>query len=248
MTSLTIAIPTFRSPAVLANCIASLFMNTDVEAFDTKVVIVNNGVDPITTVGRGHSIEIHDQTRNLGWMGGVNFALDRCETDYFCMMNDDLLFIPGGRDFWNKLITVAEVDSVGLVGPSSNFISGYQNAWYHTPWRRIECGYLIGMLALTDTSLLQEWGGLDESLPGGDDLDLSLRIRAKGYQLVAVRDAYVHHIGSQTGRREQPDYWDSPEHQAKTYNAIMKKHGVKAYWDMINWSAREWKPSPPTAF
>lgn len=240
---LTIAIPTYRSPDVLLNCISSLFTNTDVLRYHPRVIIINNGDAPVTNIGRGgEHIEVHDQERNLGWMKSINFALDRTITsDYFCMMNDDLLFVPGANDFWSKLLGTLDDPNVGLVGPSSNFVSGYQNAWWHSGWPRVETGYIIGMLSVIDFSLFQEIGGLDEKLPGGDDLDLSLQVRKKGFKLVAVRDAYVHHIGSQTGKREQPDYWDSHRHQAETYNAIMKKHGVKEYMNMVNWNPTPWK-------
>lgn len=241
MRDLTIAIPTYRSPEVLANCIASLFTNTDIGHFDVKVVVVNNGDSPITNIGRGKTIDVYDAGRNLGWMRAVNHVLDRAESQYFCMMNDDLLFVPGSDQFWTKLTSVLAREEVGHVGPSSNYVSGFQNAWWHTPWQRVECGYIIGMLAVLDTSLLQELGGLDDKLPGGDDLDLSIRVRNRGYKGVAVRDAYVHHIGSQTGKREQADYWDSQRHQAETYNAIMKKHGIKAYWEMLNWNPVEFR-------
>ena len=241
MTNLTIAIPTYNSPDIVANCISSLFMNTDIAKFNARVVVVNNGSYPLVNLGRGGSIEVHDIGRNLGWMKAINYVLDRdkADSDFFVMMNDDLLFVPGSDTFWKRLVETARIVNVGMVGPSSNYVSGYQNAWWHTPWSRVNCGYIIGMLSMIDAYLFKELGGLDENLPGGDDLDLSLRVRKHGFQLAAVRHSYVHHIGSQTGKREQADYWDSQRHQAETYNAIIKKHGVKAYWEMLNWNPSE---------
>ena len=72
---------------------------------------------------------------------------------------------------------------------------------------------------------LREMGGLDEELPGGDDLDVSIRLSQNGYKLIAERGSYHHHIGQQTGKRVFEGYWDSEIHQEKTMNAIIRKHG-----------------------
>lgn len=228
MKNITMVIPTFNSPEVLRNMLTSLWTNTDWEG---RIIVTNNG-EPLPFKGiEGGPLEIVDAGSNLGWMGGVNRGLAMADTEFFCMANDDLLFIPRSFNFWIMLISEMERENAGGVGPCSNYVSGAQNAFWHTKSPVIEVPYLIGMLALHQTEELKKLGGLDESLPGGDDLDLSIRYRDAGKKLYCRRSAYVHHIGSQTGRREQPSYWDSAEHQAKTVNALIKKHGLKKWAD-----------------
>ena len=223
-------IPTFNSPEVLMNMLTSLHYNTDWEG---RVIVVNNG-EPLPQMNVGGSIEIFQPGKNLGWMGGVNHGLWHAETEFFCMSNDDLVF-PVNLQFWQHLRTNM-YDSFtythnGGVAPTSNYVSGCQNILFHTKSLMVEAPYLIGMLAMYRTKTLKDLKGLDESLPGGDDLDLSIRVKDLGQRLICVRSCYVHHIGSQTGRREAPQYWDSREHQVATTNALIKKHGMKKWAD-----------------
>lgn len=242
MKNITMVIPTFNSPQVLGHMLQSLYTNTDWEG---RVVVVNNG-EPITGIsieGLGDPpCKLIQAGANLGWMGGVNRGLWEADTEYFCMANDDLLFPPGAWEFWQSLMNGFMANAslpVGGVAPSSNYVSGCQNAFWHTKALTVEAPYLIGMLALYPTRLLQDLGGLDETLPGGDDLDLSIRVKDRGFALVCCRNAYVHHMGSQTGRREQPSYWDSREHQVATQNAIIAKHGMKKWYECWGGKPRE---------
>ena len=220
-------IPTFNSPDVLHHMLTSLKTNTD---WGGRIVLVNNGDKLPYTPDVDMLIEAGS---NLGWMGGVNAGLKEADTEFFCMANDDLLFVPGSNAFWYTLEHTLDiiVPTVGGVAPSSNYVSGCQNAFWHSKAQLVDAPYLIGMLAMYPTELLKELGGLDETLPGGDDLDLSIRVRDRGFHLVVAREAYVHHIGSQTGRREQPEYWDSQKHQTETMNALITKHGMQKWYD-----------------
>ena len=230
MKNITICIPTFNSPEVLNCMLTSLYTNTDWEG---RVIVVNNGTSPHPDlpIFKEKQILVVEAGRNTGWMGGVNLGLEMARTELFCMSNDDLLFPPGSWEFWTVLNNGFMLGRIGGVAPSSNYVSGCQNAFWHTKALTVQAPYLIGMLAMYPTKLLQDLGGLDESLPGGDDLDLSIRVKDAGYTLLCCRNAYVHHLGSQTGRREQPDYWDSREHQLKTQNALIAKHGLKKWAD-----------------
>lgn len=241
MKNITMVIPTFNSPEVLNHMLTSLYTNTDWEG---TTIVVNNGVSPHPPlpVFSQERVTVIEAGANLGWMGGVNLGLNLAATEYFCMANDDLLFPPGAWEFWQSLMNGFMAGAslpVGGVAPSSNYVSGCQNAFWHTKALTVEAPYLIGMLALYPTKLLQDLGGLDEALPGGDDLDLSIRVKDRGFALVCCRNAYVHHMGSQTGRREQPSYWDSREHQVATQNALIAKHGMKKWYECWGGKPRE---------
>lgn len=235
---LTIGVPTYNSPEAICAAIDSLFTHTDVQKFDVHVYIINNG-NTIPLVS-GNGVTVIEAGENLGWMRGVNEALRHTEDEgVFAMMNDDLLFVPGSPRFWTRMVDLALHPDVGLVGPSSNYISGYQNAFWVSPMQYVECPYIIGMLSMFDMRHMDKVGFLDESLPGGDDIDFSIRHSKWGHKLVCARESYVHHIGSLTGRREQPTHWDSHRHQSLTYNALIKKHGFKTYFDLLNRPPKE---------
>ena len=147
------------------------------------------------------------------------------------MMNDDVVFIPGQGRFWRVLTQHLLDSSVGAVGPCSNFIAGTQSLMHLDTPLVFNTSLLIGMCLLTKLDVFKEVGMLDASLPGGDDLDFSIRLLDAGYDLRVDRTAYLHHLGQQTGRRVHGEEWDSKWMQEVTNNALIEKHGVKKWYE-----------------
>lgn len=235
---LTIAIPTYKNWTQLVECLLSL---TRYVEFPYKIVVVNNG--PARDDSTGFEEALHKAVPypflkviqapgNLGWQKAINLAFEQeCDTEFFCMANDDLLFLPFNREFLRKLCAPFKYEEVGAVGPVSNFVMGSQNfrVYAHMVYQTT---LLIGFFMVVRSKLFSEIGGLDDGLPGGDDLDLSILIRKAGKRLVVDRTCYVHHWGSQTGHRVH-DYWNTHQHSELTNNVLIAKHGLKAWYETI---------------
>lgn len=242
--SLTIQIPTYQNPQQLYNTIATLLTYTE---FPYHIRVINNdgtkeGKEGIERILSGFSkdlVSVVHSGGNLGWMGAHNLVLDRCDTPLVCLLNDDVFFLPGLPLFWRKITQWFNDPSVGAVGPISNFVMGAQNLWASDVHTNSETTLLIGFCVVMRTELLKAIGGLDETLPGGDDLDYSIRIRNEGYRLLIDKTCFLYHIGQQTGHRVKPGYWDSALHQERTNNALIRKHGVEKWHDTL--SAKHWK-------
>lgn len=237
---LTVAIPTWNNFQQLVDTLQSLVCNTD---FDGRILVINNGTDRYEDVQAVVPRDIGwiDAGENLGWMGGINLALKHTETELFCMCNDDVYFPPSRPDFWERLLDWFILPTTGGVGPISNYVSGWQNMRQLLSNRQdprtkgvmaITSPLLIGFCAVYRTELLAD--GLDESLPGGDDYDLSIRVTDAGYDLIVDRRCFLFHIGAQTGTRVHKDYWDSFQHQALTTNAIARKHGLARWYQLVS--------------
>jgi len=234
MNPLTIAIPTYNNPQQLEWCLASLFNYTQ---FPFHVIVVDNG-------GKGEvkkilgdnpfGVEVLEPENNGGWMQSINLALRQAESKFFCMMNDDVCFLPDSPAFWRFLISHFEDAHVGAVGPASNYVAGPQSLMQVDTGLIFDSTILIGFCLLTKTALLQNLGGLDESLPGGDDLDLSIRVRNQDLLLRVDKRSYLHHFGQQTGTRVHGKHWDSSWHQEVTRNALIHKHGLKSWFDCFS--------------
>ena len=236
---LTIAIPTFGNLDQLQHTLYSLLYYTE---YPYRILIINNdGTEAGKAAINGISerigyddIKVLNPGANMGWMGAINLALEETDTPLFCTLNDDVAFLPGRNEFWRELTKHFGDDKVGAVGPCSNFVSSKQNVFSFGTPNTCYTTLLIGFCMVIRTDALKMIGGLDESLPGGDDLDTSIRLRKSGYELVIERAAYLHHIGQQTGSRVQEGYWDSIEHWEATNNAIIKKHGIRAWYVTLN--------------
>ena len=250
---LSICIPTYNNFQQLHWCLHSLVNNAP---GSYRILLVNNDSSPQSSNGILRVIEsigispdhitIVQPGCNLKWMGSINIGLHHIHasmSEYFCMMNDDVIFPPSSNNFWNNMIELMDSDpSIGAIGPCSNFVSGNQNLHNVELPDVLETSCLIGFCHVSRTKVLKKMGGLDESLPGGDDIDLSIRYRENGYKLIVQRKSYLHHIGQQTGQRVYEGYWDSNIHQELVTNSMIKKHGIKKW--MSCWT-HGWKDYTP---
>lgn len=236
---LTILIPTYRNPQVLQHCLHSLLLNTE---FPYKIVVLNNDPNPamgayleklIASLSFPH-IKVRHLGGNKGWMGALNAGMEDVDTPLVCCLNDDVVFIPGQREFWRKLCHLFGDDRVAAVGPSSNYVMGSQSIFFPNLAPAFQAKFLIGFCMVLRTDRLREVGCWDENLPGGDDLDLSIRLRKKGYDLICQREAYLHHIGSLTGNAVHQGYWNSDLQTDRSNNALIRKHGLKAWYELVN--------------
>lgn len=237
MSKVGIIIPTWNNPQYLFPCVDSL-LRTDYR--DIHIYIVNNG-DPVyvnSLVGR-QGITVLQQKDNLGWEGGIKKGLEASNEEFVVFMNDDT-FIPVSSEMWlTTLLSHFVNPKVAAVGPSSNCVMGQQSIFAQSPSDMPSLNYLIGFCMIVRRSALDEVGGVDDTLPGGDDLDLSIRLRKAGYNLIADKNAFVYHHGFKTGERvnggpEIKGGWNSVEMMERTNFALMSKHGLQAWIDCMN--------------
>lgn len=241
MNEAAIIIPSWNNPQYLYPCVQSL-LNTD---YPFHIYVVNNG-DKGTLDFKGNKhVTILDQDRNLGWEGGLKAGLAASTEPYVVFMNDDT-FLPFGQRGWLKrMVSFFDRTECGAVGPTSNVVMGKQQMFL--PYRESELvsKFLIGFCMLLRRDILEQAGGVDDQLPGGDDLDLSIRLRNAGKYLFIDRETFVYHHGFKTGERihgnaGQVDGWNSIQKLEKTNMALIAKHGLRAFLDL--WKDEIWNP------
>ena len=227
--------PTYNNPLVLSQCVNSILaLNL---GYPIRILIVNNGhPDSLSRIGAHPLVKvIQSGGRNLGWEGGLKLGLEHSKSEFVGFINDDI-FIPTASKDWIRILMSNFIDpQVGAVGPSSNCVMGTQNIWKLLPHVAVETTFLIGFCMFVRRKALDEAGGIDDGLPGGDDLDLSIRLRDKGYKLVCRKDVFVYHHGFVTGSAlhggaDRPGGWNSREMTEKTDVALIQKHGFKKWF------------------
>lgn len=230
-----IIMPTYNNHNILSRAVISLFRNTSTPY---RLFIVNNGdgqlVCELGTQGQPHFVKMINMEKNEGWMGGINGGIDTIEKEYgglseyvlFC--NDDVRFLDHHNGWLMNMINIMRrYPKVGAVGPASNNVLFLQSLNYTAPVH-YTVPVLSGFCMLTRKSIIQEIGGLDETLFGGDDLDYSMRIRDAGYELICCRRSFVYHEYGVTGKRLHKD-WDNSEWAEKINQSLIKKHGLKKF-------------------
>ena len=242
---LDIIVPTYDNTQQLMDMVNSVRMSTtDVTGRMIRILMVKNGeadfsqLIPADTKG----IEILNPGKNLGWEGGLKHGLEHSKAPFVAFMNDDVRFLSGDLDWVYRVLSHFRDPRVGAVGPSSNFVMGQQNIFMNAQGRILSVKYLIGYCMFLRRAALDKAGGVDDRLPGGDDIDLSIRLRDEQYLLLALRDMFVFHHGQQTGPKATGGNWDTQDHQSRTYHALIAKHGMLKFWETIVMGWQEVNP------
>lgn len=239
MSLVRIIIPTWNNPQYLVPCVDSIQRYTAGIAYG--ITIVNNGAPEHMGYFKDKpEIQILQMKENVGWEGGLQAGIENSTEPFLLFLNDDTM-IPSHQRDWLKALTTHLFDpSVAAAGPTSNCVMGRQNIFMHLSEEWLNAKFLIGFCLLTRRTDLTEAGGIDRTLPGGDDLDLSIRLRKLGKKLVIDRNTFVYHHGFKTGERLEggPNVeggWNSIQKTEKTNFALINKHGLRPFMEL--WAA-----------
>jgi GT2 family glycosyltransferase len=233
-----IIIPTWNNLTYLIPCVGSILQNTVSDPF--RIIVVNNGEPEHSKCFKEDPrLKILQQTENVGWERGLVAGLKVSDAPFVLFMNDDT-FIPASSSDWlTRLLSHFDEPDCAAVGPSSNVVMGKQNIFAPVPENLIRAKFLIGFCEAVRRADLDAVGGIDESLPGGDDLDLSIRLRDLGKRLLIDRNVFVYHHGFKTGERveggpNQTGGWNSIDKIERTNHALIRKHGLFKFLDLWN--------------
>jgi|WetSurMetagenome_2_1015567.scaffolds.fasta_scaffold27322_4 GT2 family glycosyltransferase len=235
----TILIPTYNNRLQLIPCLNSI-QRTALGDGLVNVIIINNGEKKTLDDIKGHQwLTILEPGKNLGWEGGLKLAMEQVESEFVMFLNDDTLIPDSSAGWIQKMLQHFIHPEVGAVGPISNVVMGEQNMGVTAPKMVYQTSYLIGFCVLFKTSILRDIGGVDDSLPGGDDMDYSIRLDDKGYILLVDRNVFVYHYGFQTGNRLHGDAtkkggWNNYLMTERTNFGLIKKHGFRRWYECLS--------------
>jgi GT2 family glycosyltransferase len=211
---ISIVIPVFNQLEMTQDCLEAVAANTR----DHEVIIVDNGSNPPFPTSMLHAIR---NETNLGFPAACNQGIRVATGDVIILLNNDVIVTTGWAD---RLLY--HLDTFAIVAPMANYCAGLQQQialeTYNdeqelnaavTKWGTahdkefLEVNFVIGFCMAFKKSLWEELGPFDESLwpCSGEEIDFCFRAREKGYKIAIARDAYVHHIGSQTFMQMEKD-------------------------------------------
>ncbi len=236
-----ICIPTWNNEAMLRQCLESIRRYT--RACPYRIVVVNNGSTDGTTEwldGQGvfssnerpmTSIRLPE---NLGFIKASNLALKQVKpNEHALLLNDDTQITD---PFWLERMvqTLESDDAIGAVGPTSNYVLGWQSVEYsaHLPMQH-DTKFLIGFCMLISNRALAKVGLLDERFGMGmnEDLDYSIRLAEAGYRLLVDRSVFVLHYGSGSIKRLDESFADQ---EMRTRQMLLNKWGEDTVQDLFS--------------
>ena len=236
-----ILIPTMDNRPYLEPCLRSILGET--RRSDYQITVINNG-PPGSLEWLAHStVQWLEPGKNLGWTGGLQLGLSLTKGDTVLFLNDDTLIPPGAHEWLTLLSSNLENPDVGAVGPATNLAIGTQGRVAIDGPLVAPAPFLVGFCFLVRRQALVSAGGVDPSLPGGDDIDLSIRLRKKHWVLLVDKRVFVYHHGFVTGNRvygpaHVPGGWNSREYGKAVTDALLAKHGPDGL-RLIGWEIAE---------
>ncbi len=209
----SVVIVTYNSARTIRECLESVLRHASVPV---EVIVVDNAsrdATPAVLAEYGSRIQTVLNTTNAGFSGGTNQGIRAATGEHLVLLNPDTVVTQG----WLEGLIGQVTPGVGAVGPVSDYVAALQKYELYMPpggpvaARTAECArtlrianagkgvetkLLIGFCMLVPRAVFDDVGLLDEELfLGNDDLDLSWRLRQRGYRLIVATDTFVHHEG-----------------------------------------------------
>ena len=177
-------------------------------------------------------VKILKHTKNMGWTGALDDGICNSEGEYVNFTNDDLIF----SENWLSKMLKHFVPGVGAVGPVSNYVTGLQVASKLKPKIYEErVNWIIGFSMMVRREALDqikaqkgEMYYIDPSFyPGGsEEIDVCIRLRKAGYEILIAKDVFIHHFGSKSLNLIQ-EFQDEDKFFKKRMDILLQKHGVQ---------------------
>lgn len=225
MDAASLIVVTYNSAGTLINNLNSALKH--IRPYDEIIVIDNNSSDDTVKIleefsSKSNQIKIILNEENLGFTRATNQGIEASKNPYVVLLNPDTVV----TERWlEKLIAKTVVQDVAAVGPVSNYAAGFQNMRsYYRPEKEkeiqlekladlfektyaneyVESPLVIGFCLLLKRDALDKIGLLDEQLfLGNDDLELSWRMRLKGYKLAVAPDTFIFHDGHHSFKQDK---------------------------------------------
>jgi GT2 family glycosyltransferase len=208
----SIIIITYNSEQTIKECLRRIL--EDSKDQDEILVIDNSSKDKTPQIllefqKKFPNIKVIFNKENIGFARAVNQGIKACKNEFIVIINPDAIVVtPDWLEiFYEEL---KENDNVCVVVPTSDVASHYQDFRKFTKIVGEITPYLLryffrdyseelesffGFCFATRKSKIQELGLLDENLIlGMEDLDISLRIKEKGYKIALKPSVFVQHI------------------------------------------------------
>ena len=227
----SIIIPTRDQAALLRTTIDSILTHTDYDAYEI-VVVDNNSVEPDAVAYLASlrpPCQVHRWTAPFNYSAINNFGVRQGRGEQLLFLNNDVEVLRA--DWLTAMLEYAQFDAVGAVGAKLLYTDGTiqhagvvlnvggvaQHAFRCTAKevpgvpRLAElprnCSAVTGACMMVPRRVFDKVGGFDEALRVVlNDIDLCLRIREHGYEVVYTPHALLyHHEGASRGRLHPPE-------------------------------------------
>ncbi|HVM07301.1 MAG TPA: glycosyltransferase [Acidimicrobiales bacterium] len=228
-----VVIVTYRSEALLPQCLESVPRGTNV------IVVDNASGDKSAVIARKAGATVIENSENVGFAAAANQGAAAGDNPYVLFLNPDAVLQPGCVEALERALN-GDPDAA-IAGPRLVLAdrSGEQRVRWPFPsaarsWAEAiglsrllpttdDASFLVGACLLVRRSALEAVDGFDEEFwLYGEEADLTLRLRQRGFGVLHVAEAECSHIGGASGEGSDRSF---DEFQLGTERFLRKHRG-----------------------
>ncbi len=175
-------------------CIASVLQSKQ----EFRLILTANGNHEVADYFRGLAdcfpfVEVVVNNKNLGFMEPNRRAFEKCETEFFVLLNDDALVPP---DWLDKMAAIMDADETVAIVGQDNACCSLRDNFYGFKGPRYE--YVEFSCAMLRTNAVREQGLFSDYLEFAncEDADCSLRMREAGWKIAKADFQIGHEVGA----------------------------------------------------
>ncbi|HQC34862.1 MAG TPA: glycosyltransferase family 2 protein [Methanoculleus sp.] len=251
---ISLVIVTYRSADVIGACLDSVAAAGGVSR---EVFVVDNASSDGTAEvvrTRYPSVQLIANSENRGFAAANNQAIPLCKGRYLFFLNPDAVL--DGPCLETAVRYMDENLAVGLAGTRVVYPDGapQETISLRYPGEKHASGELAGLSGsiacvlgasmIARAELVRIIGGFDEDyFLYGEDQELCLQIRRRGYEIGYIAEATVRHIGGHSetkaaadrwGRKARAEYLFYRKHyRPETVRRIAREDRLKAWWRVL---------------
>ena len=253
--NISVIIVSYNTADLIVACLESVMASQKV---DVEVFVVDNASkdDSVEIVRkRFPMVKVIANNTNVGFGRANNQALRESSGQYVIFLNPDTTVEP---DSFSAMTTyMKDHPKTGLGGPKVQNPDGSRqdSVAYRYPGHRFgaadlgelpgEIACVLGACQIASAKLLKEIGGFDEDFfLYGEDQDLCLRIRKRGFEIGFIDSAVIMHHGGHSERATLPAevvakkfrgelLFYRKHYRPQTIREICNRHVRRAAWRMF---------------
>lgn len=241
----SIIIPVFNRALFTKGCLSAIEQTAGTEGPSHEIIVVDNGSSDETPsllnswARSRQNVRVISMGRNLGFAAACNEGARLARGRYLIFLNNDTLPTPG---WLLTMVCAAECDSqIGIVGSKLLFPDNriqhvgvvfdqgklprhiYRGCPADIPPARVSREYqaVTAACMLVPQALYNDVRGMDERYRNSfEDIDLCMKIRAKGYRTLFCADSVVYHFEGLSEGRTANDFRNYALFAARWKNEI----------------------------
>lgn len=192
-------IPCFNSEKTIQACLNAVFRQ--VRPANDILVIDDGSTDMTVKIAKKYPVRIIKHAKNLGLAAARNSAIKNTDAKFIASLDSDCKPSKDWLKHLAKRINSSNVAGVGgrtVEANTSSVIDSWRAVHMKQHWgnsKKINPSFLFGSNTLFRRDLLLKAGSYNEKYRNNfEDVDISSRLRKKGYSLIYEPQAIVEHL------------------------------------------------------